>query len=330
MYSFLITGSTGFLGDLLVDQIIKQHQNEEICLILLVRDTFRAKSKYQKYHTQSNIHFIFLEYDITDQKLDEICLPCGINDIIHCAAVTDSSYMVSHPVETADGIVIGTKKMLDLARKYQVQSMVYLSSMEVYGTVEEIGRPRHEAELGTVVLESPRSCYPLAKRMAEHYCHIYYQQYGVPVKIARLAQTFGKGVPETDRRVFMQFAKAVVEGKDIVLQTAGNSIGNYCASEDAVKAVLLLLERGKDGETYNVVNETNTMSIRQMADLVAEEIAEGRIRVKSEGADAAQYAPDTALRMSAEKLKGLGWMPTKGLKEMYWDLIKEISFSESI
>lgn len=94
------------------------------------------------------------------------------------------------------------------------------SSDKVYGTVDDIGRPRKEDELGGMEIFFSRCCYPRGKRMAEHYCYIYQQEYGIPVKIARLAQTFGKGIRPDDNRVYMQFARAVNEGRDIILNIA--------------------------------------------------------------------------------------------------------------
>ena len=253
----------------------------------------------------------------------------NIDYIIHCAAPTQSAYMVSNPVETADSIVLGTRNILEFAHRKKVKGMVYLSSMEVYGVVADIGRPRREEELGDISLDSVRSCYPMAKRMAEHYCFLYAKEYGVPVKVARLSQTFGTGVKLQDNRVYMQFARAVVEQKDIVLKTDGMSMGNYCATEDVVNAIFMILEKGEMGEVYNVVNEQNTMRIRDMAKLVAQEIAGNRIKVVMQpiAIEKTGYASHTELRMSGERLRQLGWSATKTLANMYWDVIKEIEKS---
>ena len=105
----------------------------------------------------------------------------------------------------------------------------------------------------------------------------------------------------------MQFARAVQEQRDIVLHTKGLSMGNYCATDDAVEGILTLLYKGENGEAYNVVNEANTMRIRDMADLVACQVAEGRLQVRVEAECPARhsYAPDTGLRLSDEKRRGL-------------------------
>ena len=90
------------------------------------------------------------------------------------------------------------------------------------------------------------------------------------VKIVRLAQTFGAGVSLSDNRMPMQFAKAVVEGNDIVLHTEGNSISNFVYLTDAITAILTMLECGKAGQAYNICNDAETRSVKEIANLVAE------------------------------------------------------------
>ena len=324
MTNYLITGATGLIGSSLIKNIIEtqDYKTGNVKIVAVARNIAKYNDIFQGYDCHN---IVFLPMDICSADavtaIDE-----PIDYIIHCAASTASAYMISNPVEVADGIVLGTRNVLELAKAKKVKSMVYISSMEVYGTVEDIGRPRMEDELGSISLYSSRSCYPLAKRMAEHYCYIYGKEYGVPVKIARLAQTFGKGVRPEDNRVYMQFAKAAYEQRDIVLKTAGNSMGNYCSVDDAVTAIFTILHKGEIGEVYNVVNEDNTMSIRGMAELVADRVASGSIKVRIEQEDSSKtgYAPDTGLRLSGKKSRDLGWMPTKSLIQMYEDLLEEL------
>jgi len=325
MITYFVTGATGMIGGEVVRRIVQSEEYRigQCQVIAVVRDKCRALQ-------------IFSDVDCSSLRVVEGDICCenaynqiteGIDYIIHCAASTQSAYMISNPIETADGIVLGTRYILEFARRKKVKIMVYLSSMEVYGVVPDIGRPRREEELGDISLDNVRNCYPMAKRMAEHYCHIYAKEYGVPVKIARLAQTFGTGVKLQDNRVYMQFARAVVEKRDIILKTDGMSMGNYCATEDVVDAIFILLDKGESGEIYNVVNEQNTMRIRNMAQLVAEEIADNRIKVVMQptSTEKTGYASHTELRMSSEKLRKLGWSATKSLIDMYRDVIREIS-----
>ncbi len=328
--TYLITGITGLIGRMLAEELILSaaEGREEIQIIGVGRNRERMQDTFAGVNG-GDIAFVEADCADNEQVLRRITTP--IDHIIHCACPTASAYMISNPVETADSIVLGTRNILELARRLRVKSMVYLSSMEAYGVVKDIGRARTEDELGDIDITSARSCYSLGKRMAEHYCHIYRKEYGVPVRIARLAQVFGRGVRPVDNRVYMQFARAACEGRDIVLKTRGDSMGNYCASDDAVRAILTILNKGEDGEVYNVVNESNTMCIRQMAELVASQIADGKISVRIEPEDAERtgYAPDTGLRLSGAKLRKLGWKPVKGIAEMYREVMDEIDFRKS-
>lgn len=314
MQQYLITGAAGHIGSMLAKKLLSNGAAVDV----IVRDPSRLDMEILS-STEP------IQADITNREAI-FRITKKYDHIIHCAAPTDSAYMVSHPVEVIDAIVNGTEHVLNLAERCDAKSFVYISSMEVYGQIScPKGKRAAEHEMGHIDASNIRSCYPIAKLMAENLCHSYYKEYGVPVKIARLAQTFGTGVKAKDNRVYMQFARAVVEHRDIILRTQGRSIGNCCASEDTVNAILTILEKGQNGETYNVVNEANTMSIREMAQLVAEHVAGGSIAVKIEETSSVnKYAPDTGLRMSSAKLEKLGWKATKGIVEMYMDVIKEL------
>lgn len=306
---YLITGGTGYIGSMLAEELLDREDTE---VTVIVREPQRLSSKIR-----DNAKIICA--DITDRETI-LQIRDMYDCLIHCAAPTRSSYMITHPVETAETIVDGTRNMLELSRKCHVGSVVYLSSMEVYGNIDCTGGRRvSEEELGELDISNVRSCYPMAKRMAESFCHFYANEYGVPVKIARLAQTFGRGVRPDDNRVFAQFVRAARNQTDIVLHTPGASMGNYCDIDDVVEAVLFLLERGEADQAYNIVNENNTMTIREMAELVAGRIAQGKIRITYDIADDNRfgYAPPTGLRLSGEKMKALGWEARTGLEEMY-------------
>ena len=315
MKKYLITGATGYIGSMLVKHLLLSTNDIEITAIV---------KNAEKAHKILPHDVKIIRADIT-QNTDILAINERFDYIIHAAAVTASAYMVKYPVETADSIVLGTHNILELARRAAITSMVCLSSMEVYGIVENLnGERADENDLGYVDIYNARSCYPLGKRIAEHYCYAYFKEYGLPVKIARLAQTFGAGVMKDDNRVFAQFAKSVLKGEDIVLHTDGRSVGNYCSVDDAITAILLLLNDGKNGEVYNVANENLTMRIRDMAELVAKEVAGGKIGVRCEIEDTSSkgYAPATNLRLSAAKLRRLGWKTTKDMVAMYEDLLR--------
>lgn len=305
---YLVVGASGYIGSMIASKLISQ--GKEVTVV--VRDVNRLAS-----YIGENAEVI--QADITNRESIS-----QINEkydyVIHCAAPTKSAYMISNPVEVIETIVMGTEHILRLAKRCNVKSMVYLSSMEVYGQVECLeGKRVGEDELGYIDLSSVRSCYPEAKRMAENLCYSYCKEYGVPVKIARLAQTFGRGIHSDDNRIFAQFAKAVKTNSDIILHTAGDSVGNYCDIDDTVEAILYMLEQGENGQAYNVVNEANTMTIKEMAELVANKIAHKKIKVCYDIPEDNKYgyAAKTGVRLSGAKLRALGWEAKTDIVEMY-------------
>lgn len=320
MSSYFITGATGYIGSMLVKRLLVQEPDAQITV--LVRDRKRLEERFSKKETE---HLFVFIGDVADAgQMEKI--EGDFDYLFHCAAVTKSAEMIEKPTEVAGVILDGTRQMLDLAGRCQVKSMVFLSSMEVYGNIS-LGERRVTEEMsGEIDLFSARSCYPLAKRMAEHLCYCYTDEYGVPVKVARLAQTFGEGILPSEGRVFAQFIRAAKEKRDIVLHTDGTSLGNYCEIQDALSALLLLAEKGENGQAYNVVNEATTMEIRQLAQLAAEKIGHGEIAVRYEIPEGNMYGygAKTGLRMSAEKIQALGWRPTKGLEEMLKDAAESL------
>lgn len=317
MAEYCITGATGYIGWKLVEYILRHDEGAKV--VAIVRDKAKAKQLLSD-KAELIIADLTDEYQVKKIKRD-------FDYIIHCASITKSVEMVSRPVEVISSIINTTQSTLELARRCNVKSMVFLSSMEIYGDIAcTDGHRVSEQEYGNIDLLNVRSCYSLGKRMGENICYSYFKEYGVPVKIARLAQVFGDEILPTENRVFAQLARAVKNGTNIVLHTEGNSMGNYCGIRDALVGILMVLEHGKDGEAYNVVNEKHTMTIRQMADFVANKIANGKIKVVYEIPEDNRYgyAAHTGIRLSAQKLMDLGWSPQERLEDMYKEIISKL------
>lgn len=321
--TILITGATGLVGSALVKALLVYNQNHDrkIDILAVVRDRKKAEDLFSPFPAASGISYI----------CQDLLVPLDgsvrSDYIVHAASVTTSSLFVSKPVETIETTVLGTRNILEYARTQELSAAVYLSSMEVYGRVGESEERTEEETLGDIDILSVRSSYSEGKRMAECMCHAYCAEYGVPVTIARLAQTFGPGIGEQENRVFAQFARSVVSNSDIVLHTTGQSVGNYCYLADTVKGILLLLLKGKAGEAYNIVNEETTRTIAQMAELVASSVSDNAIRVVydiPEQSATLGYAPQTGLRLSSRKLNELGWHAQVDLKQAYCRLVSAL------
>lgn len=316
--SFVVTGATGLVGSLLVRALLYCDRVHGLGtkVYALVRSVEKAKQIFGETNAP--------EYLVADLAKDEIAGDFACDYVIHAAAVTTSKLMVSDPVGTIRTAIDGTEKLLKLAVEKKAQAFVYISSMEVYGQPKTDGKTA-EKDLGYIDISTVRSCYPEGKRMCECLCNAYAAQYGLNVKSARLAQTFGAGILPTENRVFAQFARSAVNGENIVLHTTGESEGNYVYTADAIRAIMLLLVKGESGEAYNIANEQSHTTIRNMAELVAEQIAGGAIKVVldiPQDASSLGYAPPVKMWLDASKMRALGWEPTVGLADAYRRMIR--------
>jgi UDP-glucuronate decarboxylase len=320
----LITGATGLIGTSCVRLLMERNRvfHSDIKVIALIRNQAKADASLGEYGSDDG-----LMYCVSDlETFDTFDISCDY--IIHAGCPTASNFFMAHPVETAATIVDGTRNMLELARKAQVASFVYVSSMEVYGDGNQepgLAYKLTEEDVGYVNPLHMRSCYPEGKRMAEHFTCAYAHEYGVHANIARLAQTFGPGIPMDDKRVFAQFAHCALDGEDIVLRTSGASTRMYNYTTDAVTGLFDVLLRGEAGKAYNVANEDTYSSVREMGELVARECAGGRITVRIKVDPDAPYPPEHHLPLDTSALQKLGWKPQVGLKQMYDNLMEYLA-----
>lgn len=311
--SFLITGATGLIGSTLVRCLLSLDCH--IKITIPVRDKNKARALFgDEVIGLKIIQSDLIEYvNSLNEKFDFV---------IHCASPTSGQYIIEHPAETYVLLIDSTKSLLRYSYRYGVKSFVFLSSIEYYGQVFDDGFLA-EDKIGFVDPASSRSAYPLGKRAAEYLCKAYALEYRVPVKIARLTQTFGAGVAPTDTRVFAQFARSIVAGENIVLHTTGESAKPYCYTTDCVSAILTILLKGKNGEPYNVANQETYISIYDLAVLLRDTYTPNS-QIVIENHPEKGYAPISRLHLSSEKLLSLGWRPQYGLKEMFKRLINSI------
>ena len=321
----LITGATGLIGKMLVKSLLywnKINAVSPIHIIIVVRNLEKAEKIFGK---SLNSELEVIVSDVTD--LDQI--QHQIDYIVHCACETASMNFVNEPVETIETAVKGTSNLLKVARACKASSFVFLSSMEVYGTPQSNEKisEEHSTNIDTMRV---RACYPESKRLCEALCTSYASEYNVNTKVLRLTQTFGVGVSYYDNRVFAEFSRCIIEGKDIILKTKGETCRSYLYVADAVLAILIVLLNGKSGEVYNVANENSYCSIYEMAKLAASLDPEKKIKVlvrNNVDAEKLGYAPILKMNLDTTKLKSLGWSPTVELQQMFERMISDMKSS---
>ena len=315
--SVLVTGATGLVGGALVRHFAAQGRR----VFAAVRNVDKARAMFGG---AANVEIV--EWDVTKSGGPSSCAAAQkrVDWLVHAASETASRAFVERPVETISSILDGTRNALEFARVAEVKAMVFLSTMEVYGapTVEFVT----ERDYGYIDPVSVRSSYPEAKRMAENICVSYAKEYGVPVKIARLTQTFGEGVRYDDARVFAAFARAIIEKRDIVLKTEGTTARCYCYLGDAVAAIETILARGEPAVPYTVANEGTFCTIREMAEALCAAHPESGSKVVFDFTDAAAqgFAPPFRMRLDCSRLRALGWAPKVGLIEAFDRMIADM------
>ena len=317
MKRILVSGATGLIGQAIVKFLLKENE----CVIALVRSMDRAESIFGK----ANRNLEYIIGDICDIEPENI----NVDYIIHGASQTSSRAFIDEPIETITTALVGTKKMLEFARINNVKGFVYLSSMEVYGsTLSDLKiDEKHETNLDTMKV---RSCYPESKRMCESLCVSYSSEFGVPTKVVRLTQTFGPGVKYDDGRVFAEFARCVIEKRNIVLKTKGETKRSYLYTEDAVNAILTVLYHGIPGEAYNAANEATYCSIYEMAKMVADRFGDHSVEVLIEETNAEKfgYAPVLHMNLDTTKLCALGWKAKYNLESMFQNMIEDMKTNQ--
>lgn len=299
----LITGATGLIGSMLMRTIYAANEKYRlnINLIGMIRNSEKAQEVFGDLYRQ--LRFV--------KTLDD-----SYNYIIHTVSPTTSKFFMEYPVETIKSSVKSTMEILEVA-KASGASLVYLSSMEQYGVPCEQEQVMTEDKIGVIDHLNIRSSYSESKRLCECLCASYAEEYGVHVKIARLAQTFGAGISSTDNRMPMQFARAAADGKDIVLHTEGKSYSNFVYLTDALTGILTILEKGGKGQAYNICNDTETRTVREIAELVCDQVARGKTKVMLDIKDNMGYAPDVKMYLNSDKLRNLGWKAEVGMVEAY-------------
>lgn len=299
--TLLITGATGLIGYTLTQALLyaNEKRNLGLRIVALVRDVEKARQRFADSPAAGALRF--LEGRVEDSSPLEVLA----DYILHCAAQTDSRAFVLQPVETARTALLGTLRLLELARRCHSKGFVFLSSTEVYGHPPR-GRKVMEDDECSLRPCEVRDSYPVSKLQCENLCRAYASEYDVPAAIVRLTQTFGPGVRPGDTRVFAEFGRCARDRRDIVLHTKGETERSYLYTADAAAAVLTVLLKGEPGNAYNAADGRTYCSVAQMAEKVASAYG---ISVRIEPEDGSKYGYGSLLYMDPDtsRLQKLGW-----------------------
>ena len=308
--SIMVTGATGMIGSYFIYTLVKLNEDYDakIKIIPLVRNLNKL-----------NEEILNKEYvcPIVQDVTEKIVCKDEIDYIIHAASPASPKIMKEKPVETNFANTLGTANTLILARDKNVEGYLFISSREIYGQPIENEEYFTEESFGFIDQLVPRNAYAEGKKAAENMCVGFKKEYGINTKIVRLAHTYGPGMSIYDGRVQADFLKNLVNDENIILNSDGSSIRTYTYVSDAVSAIFKVLLKSKD-IVYNISDERNEVSIRQLAETMAEispEKLELVFNILDEDKDSG-YAPFKFGILSSEKIRNeLNWNAKYSVKE---------------
>ena len=304
--NILITGATGMICSTLVE-ILMSHQGQDYHVYASGRNEAKVKTIFAKY--VDNPYFHFLKYDVREQLL------CNtkFHIIIAGAGVASPQLYATDPVSVMKSNFNGVDNLLSYGINHGLEKFLYVSSGEIYG--EGDGRVFDEDYSGYVNCTTLRACYPSAKRATETLCIAYGYQYGIDVRIARPCHIYGPNFSESDKRVYAQFIRNVLADEDIIMKSTGEQFRSWCYVVDCASAILYILFKGKEGQAYNIADESSNISIKALAEMIAKIGGKKVIIEMPSDIEKAGYNIVTKSVFSTSKLQNLGWKPMHDMKE---------------
>lgn len=238
----------------------------------------------------------------------------GADRVVHMASIASPPVYRAKPIETVEVNVLGTWRVLELAKAQHGTRILHLSTSEVYGDPEPGAVPTREDYVGRVSFTGPRACYDESKRVSETLCRLYTEVHGVDVVVARPFNVYGPTLRLDDGRVVPDLVRQAIAGGPLVLHSDGTPTRSFCYITDAIAAFLALLVSGARGEAYNV-GTPEEVSMADLAGRIGR--AFGVSEVRHERATEERYLVDNPQRRCPEitKLSALGWSPRVSLDE---------------
>lgn len=286
--TLLLTGASGFVGSYLVESIIAFNfaPNGAPCRLLLpTRSLVATRAKWPHFFDVKNVDWF--EWD--GRTLEPPTDACDF--VIHAASPADPASYLHAQMQMMEDVANGTSAVLHYAQRAGVRTLLYLSSGAAYGRQAAEVDALAEDDSGAPDLAESSSCYGEAKRHAEMLCRLS----GVPAVIARLFAFVGPYQDIANSFAIPDFIRQAMRNKVIRIHSDGSALRTYCYASDLTIALWKLLLNGKPGEIYNVGADTPRVSIRELAELIADQV--GNVEIVIEGKSSAGprslYIPNT-------------------------------------
>ena len=305
----LVTGGAGFIGSFLCEALLSRGY-EVLCV-----DNFYTGTRRNIEHLLGNKQFELLRHDITFPLYVEV------DDIYNMACPASPIHYQRDPVQTTKTAVLGAINMLGLSKRVKAR-ILQASTSEVYG--DPICHPQTEEYWGNVNPIGPRACYDEGKRCAETLFFDYRRQHRLPIKVARIFNTYGPRMHPNDGRVVSNFIVQALKSQPITVFGDGSQTRSFCYVDDLADGLMKLMD--SPDEVTGPINLGNPgeFTIRELAERVVSLTgSHSRIDFRPLPADdPKQRKPDIARAEAA-----LGWKPKVRLDD---GLMRTIAYFEAL
>ena len=249
----LVTGGAGFVGSHLCERLLEAGHD------VLAVDNYFTGNRMNVAHLLDNPRFELLRHDITFPLYVEV------DEVYNLACPTSPIHYRRDPIQTTKVSVIGAINMLGLAKRTKTK-ILQASTSEIYG--DPTIHPQPETYRGNVNPIGPRACYDEGKRCAETLFFDYRRQHDLPIKIARIFNTYGPRMHPNDGRVVSNFIMAALQHQPITLYGDGSQTRSFCYVDDLVEGLIRLMNTPH--ETTGPINLGNPaeFTIRQLAEKI--------------------------------------------------------------
>jgi UDP-glucuronate decarboxylase len=293
----LITGGAGFLGSHLCERLLAEG-NDVLCV-----DNFYTSTRRNIVHLLDHPNFELMRHDVTFPLYVEV------DQIYNMACPASPIHYQRDPVQTTKTSVHGAINMLGLAKRTRA-TILQASTSEVYGDPEV--HPQPEAYWGNVNPIGVRSCYDEGKRCAETLFFDYLRQHKMPIKVARIFNTYGPRMLPDDGRVVSNFIVQALSGRDITIYGDGSQTRSFCYVDDLVDGLIRLMNSAREVTGPINLGNPGEFSIKELAEKVVAQTGSGSKIVYEPlpADDPTQRQPDIAQARSV-----LGWEPKISLDE---------------
>ena len=293
----MVTGGAGFLGSHLCDRLLDAG-HDVLCI-----DNLFTGTKDNIAHLHGNSSFEFMRHDVTFPLFVEV------DEIYNLACPASPIHYQHDPVQTTKTSVHGAINMLGLAKRLN-SKILQASTSEVYG--DPAVHPQSEDYWGHVNPIGIRSCYDEGKRCAETLFFDYHRQNQVPIKVARIFNTYGPRMHPADGRVVSNFIMQALRNEPITIYGDGSQTRSFCYVDDLIRGLMALMDTGPETTGPINIGNPNEFTVRELAEKVIE-LTGSSSRIIQEPLP--QDDPKQRQPNIAKAKEVLGWQPSVELEE---------------